>query len=286
MINFFHSYKNIPNSNIEDRFKVNFKPVSRPIGTWKEELVRTARAIRNSTNKPLYLCLSGGIDGEVMARSFLEAGIPFTAITLRHLGGTNAHDIAFAIRFCKNYNITQQIIDVDPYSYFEKYVDEYRSVNIFKYLQLFLLETVENLGGYAVIGTGDQVLYTIDNKIHIKFDPWYPLPLDWCTKNNTEHCSFFHLHNPELMASYLKINVIDLLLKNPHYFESHHFMSIEKILVYNGFWPGMERRSKSNGFENIAHWRTSVESKLKQKYPDLLDPLYISIDSIKTQLGI
>lgn len=285
MINFEYSYQNIPNTTIEERFKFVFKPVTRPFGPWKEELIRTAQLIRNSTSKPLYLCLSGGIDSEVMALAFIEAGIPFTAFTLRHIGGTNNHDISFAIRFCKKHNIDQMFIDIDPYTYFEKYLTEYRTTNIFKYLQLFMLETIENLGGYAVIGAGEQIYYTVNEKIHIKYDPAYTLPLDWCKKNNTEHTTMFHLHNPELLASYMSIDIIDLLLKNPLYFRSHHVMSIEKILVYNGYWENMERRSKYNGFENILNFRNSLENKLKLENPDLV-PMYIPVDGIRSQLGI
>ena len=62
-------------------------------------------------------------------------------------------------------------------------------------------------------------------------------------------------------------------------------MSIEKILVYNGYWPEMDRRAKYNGFEQFREQRRAVEAELKLQNPDIV-PLYIPISTVKEQLGI
>ena len=59
---------------------------------WLAETRRTARRIAERTTKPIYLCMSGGIDSEVAAEAFLAEKIPFTALTLSYKG-INDHDI-------------------------------------------------------------------------------------------------------------------------------------------------------------------------------------------------
>lgn len=283
-INFNYSYINAPEIKIDQRFSMEFKPVKRMPKNWKDELIITAKKI-GKNKKPLYLCLSGGIDSEVMALAFINAEVPFKALTLKHKDGTNDHDISYAEDFCRKHQIEQIFVEFDPLTYYQKYLQEYRSVNIFRYLQILILETVEELGGIAVLGGGEQIYYTIKDQIHIKYDPGFVLPLEWCKKNKTIHYPYFHMHNSELLASYMQLELISMLLKNPFYFESHHFMSIEKILVYNGYWPQMERRAKYNGFEQFREQRRKVETELKMQNPDIV-PLYISISRVKEQLGI
>ena len=284
-VNFTYSYQNLPNTKIEDRFELNFKPISRPVGAWENELVETARAIRANTDRPLFLCLSGGIDSEVMAHAFMNAGIPFTGLTLRHVGRTNTHDVNYASAFCEKYKIKQIFADIDIFSYHEKYVEQYRATNIFRYLQLYIMDLVESLGGTAVLGGGEQIYYNVDGNINIKYDPSFLCSLDWCKNNDTFHVPYFHMFNPELLASYMQIDMVDFLLQRPEYYTSHHVMSIEKILIYHRYFPEMERRSKYNGFENILNWRSSIERRLKEKNPDL-EPMFIPVSKIRTQLGI
>jgi hypothetical protein len=281
--NFTYSYQKIPNSKIEDRFKFDFIPVSRELKSWREEVIDTAKKIANSTTKPLYLCLSGGIDSEVMALAFIEAGIKFKVLTVKNK--YNSHDTLFADNFCKKNKLEQSVVEYDVTTFHKKYVNDYPSRNLFRYLQLFILETVENLGGTAVLGGGEQIYYTVGDEICIKYDPGFIVPLEWCKNNNTVHYPYFHMQNPEILAAYMSEPLVNLMLSDPTYHSSHHFMSLEKIIVYHGHWKGMERRAKYNGFENLFILRKYVEDELDLRYPDI-EPLYIPVSRVKTQLGL
>src|SRR5687768_12507692 len=70
-------------------FQVTFgKSVGTP-GSFRDECVRAARLIGESTKEPIVVALSGGVDSEVIARSFLEAEIPFKAVIVRFTGDVN-----------------------------------------------------------------------------------------------------------------------------------------------------------------------------------------------------
>lgn len=282
LVNFNYSYSPDQSQDIDSRFQLNFNPVTRPVQHWVDELLATARLIADSTDKPLYLCLSGGIDSEVMARTFIKQNIPFKALIVDN--GHNSHDTRFAWDFCQVNNIETVKKSIDLTNLHKKFYKKYASTNIFRYLQINLIDIVEQLGGTAVLGGGEQIYYTVNNQVHIKYDPGFILPIEYCRINGLKHFPYFHMTTPELLASYMKLDIIELLLKQPRYFLDHHVLSIEKILIYHGYWPGMARRSKYNGWENQLRLRQYIEQELQELYPDHM-PKFIPVSRVKSQLG-
>lgn len=284
-------YNNVPNTDINQRFRIQFKPVSRQVFDWKKEHLIAAQRVAESTYKPLYVLMSGGVDAEIVARSFLELDIPFKVLSLKHKQNTNWYDIDFATKFCKENGIEQKIIELDIEHFFkqgfEKYVEQgYRSTNLFFYQQLHILEKVEEFGGFAVSGEGDQSYYTVDNQICLKYNPSILTLIEWCRNNNTNHELAFNRSTPELFASWMNIDLIDFLLQKPEYFKNHYYDSTEKILVYHRIWPNMARRNKSSGFEQIEkELRFPKEDELKYRFQDLQD-LYVPIRIVKEQLNV
>lgn len=277
-------------SNEEGQFKVKFKSVSRKPLTWKEEVVNTAKVIAESTNKPLYIFMSGGIDSELVARVLLQNNIKFKALVLKHKNNTNGHDTIYADEFCKENCIEQEIIEFDirEFDYhIEKYITQgYRATNIYHYLQLILLQRVESLGGFGIGGAGEQIYYTIDNEVHIKINPCYTLGMDWCKRNNTWHQFWFFNSNPELFASYIQHKLINFLLNDPSYFINHYPASTEKKIIIHKEWPEIKRRNKYNGFEQFEqNYKLQKENELKDRFPDIID-MYVPISAVKEQLCI
>ena len=273
----------------EGQFDVKFKSISRKPLSWKKEVVNTVKTIVSSTDKPLYVFMSGGIDSELVAHILLQNGIKFKALVLKHKNNTNGHDTIYADMFCEKNNIEQVVVDFDikEFDYhIEKYINQgYRSTNIYHYLQLILLQKVESLGGFGIGGAGEQIYYTIDDVVHIKINPSYVLGVDWCKRNNIWHQFWFYNSNPELFASYLQLDLIKFLLNDPSYFKNHHYASIEKMILIHKEWPEIERRNKYNGFENFEkNYKLKKENELKRRFPDIVD-LYIPISTVKKQLN-
>jgi hypothetical protein len=283
-INFDYSYEN-------DKFNITYKPIQRKYLTWGEEIDNTAISIVNSTNKPLFVCLSGGIDGEVVALSMLKNKIPFTALIVRHKSGANYHDIVYAQDFCKKHHINTLTVWIDEKEFFStginKYLKEgYQATTLFKYMQIFMFETVEKLGGCAIICGGEPIFYTVNDEICIDRGLGYVPAIDWCKKNNTLHYVCFYEQNPEIYASYLNESLVNLLLKNPDYFRGdYNNRSIEKAMLHHKYWPQMERRSKFTGFENIYQLKVKSNTRLRGIFPHI-QPNWIPVNTIKKQLNI
>lgn len=294
--NYDYSYENTPDTTIYQRVRLEYKPVSRPLLTWRQECVETARRIKRAVgSQPLLLGLSGGIDSEVMARSFLEAQIDFQALSLRYtdgLGAFNAHDIKHAQEFCAKNKIEHKIVNVDMDMFFdhkcEEYIQQgYRSVNVFRFSQLIILETAAKQGSVAVMAGGEQLYAAKDGVVYLRSSPDFSVPIQWCYDQDQIHFPYFYRQNPEVFAAYMKDPLVDVLLSNPIYYANpvpHH--SLEKMLVYHAHFPDMERRKKFNGFERIKKRRAEVQDALRERYPDLNENIYLAIPKIKQQLKI
>jgi hypothetical protein len=243
--------------NIKERFIINFNRCSRPVLSWKEECLSTASHIRNSTDRPLMVSMSGGIDAEVAAMSFIEAGIQIEAFTIRHAHGTNEHDISYAIKFCKKYGIKHTIIDVDINKFMEKdfmkYIEMgFRGWDVFRFFQLFVTDTIEQMGYSAILGGGEQVYINNNSEVSLQYVCSSVNIFEWCRKNNTTHFPYFFQTTPEIMLSYITHPYIDKALTEPERFPNKfENYSIEKIMVYHQEWPNLERREKFTGYENV-----------------------------------
>jgi hypothetical protein len=271
-----------------NKLNMRFNSLTREVGTFYDELLNTARFIRSSTDKPIMVCLSGGIDSELICRAFLKAGIEFSVVTARHKNRTNDFDIQHARNFCKEFNIPMRVVELDTEDYFVNRIEQhiangYKSVNIYRYFQLFMMETIESLGGCAVIGSGEQLYYTVDNKICIKYDAGILVPLEWCKNNNLHHFPIFFQSNPEIMYAYQKHPLIEYLLKDQKYFmRLDARYSAEKTLVYHHFFPDMPHRAKYNGYEFIAQFRHTIQNSLETRFPEIKYEYY-PVSSIQEQ---
>jgi hypothetical protein len=277
---------------IKDFLMSGVMPKAGQLLPWKEQIANTVKSIYKNTSKPIMICLSGGIDSEIVAREFLESNVPFTAVIFKHDAGTNDHDIQFALTFCKENNIEFKIIEFNFDNFLNVKIDSYiqsgyTGVGIFRYLQLLMLEEIEKLGGYAVMGAGEYLFYTKDDQVTWAYSSDYITPYQWCDNNNTDHCPFFFFHNPEIMASYLNLDLIKFLTSDSAYFSNWmtEGKSLEKQLIYHALWKGMPRRMKFNGFEKVNAARWQKNAMLNKTFP-AVKKHYMPLTLLKTQLGI
>ena len=281
---------------------VKFYKTSRPVMPWRDELLNAARHIRNSTDRPLYLCLSGGIDSEVMARAFVEAGIKFEALTMRHMQYTNDHEVAYATEFCRKYNIKLHYLPIDLTEFFVNIIPDYIAkgynggVTTFSvYTYLYMIEAIYKMGGSAVIGMGEPVLRNIEGNVFMEFILYryntYKFLMD-----NPEHTHFpwFFLQTPELLAAYFNEPLVKLLTSDPSYYEAKFpiwLQSLEKSIVYHKHFPEMRRRGKGTGWERFRNAVPNLQiwiNERREEFKDLMiDKKYwMNVDGVKGQLGV
>jgi len=81
-INFTYSQEE--DKSINERFQISYKPANRKISKddFYTECINTAKFIRASTDKELIVANSGGLDSEIVCRSFIAAEIPIRVVTV------------------------------------------------------------------------------------------------------------------------------------------------------------------------------------------------------------
>lgn len=280
-------------------FWLRFDSCSREPKSWKEELYAAARGIAARTKKPIWVCSSGGIDSEVACRAFRDQKIPFSVLTLEQEDGANAYDVGFAKEWCSVHGVAQKIIKIDMASFLssdiDAYAERYAAIHPFRYLQLRLMEFVEEMGGYAVLCSGEQ-LYQADldkpvitrNDLYLPFSNGTVIPLEWCKDNQTSHEPYFHFSTPELCLSYTREPLVTFALSNPDGLFRHPSNKyILKKLAYQSVWTDLTIRYKYDGFNNNSAIKPLFDAavrRLRERFGENFAEIRLSLPEFESQL--
>lgn len=90
--------------------------IKRKLMPFKGECIQAAKEISLAfPGKPIYVLYSGGIDSEAVLHSFVEAGLPVTAVCIKFENGYNEHELKYAHQYLQNLpaenQVTVKIID-------------------------------------------------------------------------------------------------------------------------------------------------------------------------------
>jgi hypothetical protein len=265
-------------------FKIWYSPCSREVGRWTEEIKTSAKLLANSTNRDIWICMSGGIDSEVVANTFKDLGIPFRALIAQFPDKLNEHDIVYARRWCENNKIEYKIFNFDMLDFIKhghtKYLKEgLVSNNIFRYFCIELLQYIEDINGFGILGgksVGLRLAQSVkgaeDNTtIYDNYDIGSLAPIEWCHKNNLKHCLFFYQSTSEIHQAYLNDPINQMLINNPYMLRSSSANEAAKILMMRSHFPLLVPRTKHHGFEKIAEIRETAQKNMAN---------YFGLDSI------
>jgi hypothetical protein len=278
-----------------DPFSVKFDPCTREPQDWKEQMRTLARKLANGAgSRPIIVCAGGRIGSELICRALFEEGIHFSVVTVEYTDGANREDVEYARAWCIAHGIEQKVITLDMAKFFskdiERYITEgYRARNLFRYFQLFLLETVESLGGYAVLGCGAQ-MYRLasevprEEDVYLQYERGLTVPIEWMDTNNTSHCAYFFASNPEMCLAYLRIPIVDFAVRHPSIFSHENNRSLFKRLVYQSLWPDIVPRKSMSGYDRIKPLRIQVQNKLMARFGESIEMYRLPVVQFRQQL--
>lgn len=265
-------------SSASDRFTVAYGRCLRRPGDFHAECLRGARLVRDSTELPLTVLFSGGVESEMVVRSFLAAGIPIQVAILRFRGGLNQHDIHYALDYCRQAGVRPVIVDLDLLSFWENELFDYAEISHSVSPQfcttMWLCDQVD---GVPIIGGGECFLAV--ESFEEESDGPKPAPRSsrWFLWEREKVASWyrFFLHSdrpglggffqytPELMHAFLVDSWtrrlvqgrVDGVLEN----ES------TKLRVYQKHFP-LQTRNKYTGFEKVMEHDRVIRSELLRLY--------------------
>jgi hypothetical protein len=236
-----------------DIFKIKFKKeITRPVKSYKEELLLNAQLVRDSFSEPLDILFSGGGDSEVLLRCYVESKIPVNVFIFKYENDYNIRDYTHAIRICNELNITPKVIDFNLKKFFENDAYDIWKIGYAGNAgRLPLLKMVDYLDNLPIRCDG---LVVNARGIEKNNGSWKFIFKEICfcesvyfkTIGRTVISAWFD-YSPEVLLSFVKKDTIVNLCNNK-YDEISHFNTI-KYRTAKELFPDFEIRDKLNGFE-------------------------------------
>ena len=81
-------------TELSSPFRCEYNRSTRVPGTFRNECFEAARLVQSRTKRPIALMLSGGLDSEIVLRSFIGAGVEITPFTYQIEEYSN-HELRF-----------------------------------------------------------------------------------------------------------------------------------------------------------------------------------------------
>ena len=272
--------------NSEDRFSIHYNSCSREPMSFKEECIDVARKLGAQAEKlglPIRVLLSGGADGEVVCRSFHDAGIPFEAVTMRYQK-YQWSEWNHAVKYCQRYHIPHTVIDVDENKILSEEVPKYAAEFLCKdpYIAFDILR-FQMAGGFPVFGTGDIVLEYKQGKTISQETGSLNVAREYQLKNNQPGCYQFFQFTPEIMLSYLQEPIIKkwIELAPEMGFEDVRYF---KAYMYKSYWPDLEIRNKYYGYERFADRYFKKMHELDKLYSYQQETVDIPLETLMHEL--
>lgn len=112
-----------------DKFYIELTSRSRAVGTMREESDRRARELAEQYSGNFLLGNSGGLDSQSVIHSFVTQGIPLETAFL-HLPRYNDNELEQVRIIDKKYNLTTEIISLDPYEIKDEIISTAEALDI------------------------------------------------------------------------------------------------------------------------------------------------------------
>lgn len=242
--------------------------------TFHEECIRTARLIKkDNPKKRLHVLMSGGIDSEIVAESFLQAGISFIPTIVRYNRGLNDHEAVYAMDWCERVGIDPHIHNLNINNFLGSQ-DMYHFAKLGHStspqfaVQMYMLEYINHLDGYAILGADEPHICQFDGKIYLlDQEKDFSVPRYIKASGVSANYGFFGYTMDQIMS----------FIRDPHLVEQMHRSVYGthtlKAMLYKQHFPcivnrGREPRQKQTGFEKLQTQDKFYRQELTKRYND------------------
>ena len=250
----------------DQKWTVEYGTCSEPVGGFFKECIKAAKLIRQSTDLPIKVLFSGGIDSEVALKSFYYADIPVTAVIARFTEEHNNHDIPYAVEVCEDLKIPYEMPEIDLKHFFENELLEFAEKSQCVSPQLCVTMKVASLiDGLPVLGSGECYLTKGDDEKWRLFErekvaSWYRY---FINEDRPAVPGFFQ-YTPEQMLAWLEQPMMLALASNG---QPDIVNSAQRKHELHGKRFQVKRRPKYTGFEQVMDLDKHYRAQLKERYP-------------------
>jgi hypothetical protein len=244
----------------ESVFSINFNNKIKKdcIPNYKDSLYNNARVMRDSFSEPFDVLLSGGIDSEIVVRTFKDLGIKHNTFIFRLENDYNIRDVNDAIAICQQINIPYKIIDFNLEHFFEHDALEYFNKSFVPRAgRLPRLKWIEYLDNIPVFCDGEPYWKRLYNADYSAQSEWH-LQLGEDAYSSSLYASNidrtvigdWYEYTPEIILSHMKHPMTQQLLNDQLPGKLSSWSS--RYTMHQEIWPEIVTRKKLVGYEGLT----------------------------------
>jgi hypothetical protein len=244
----------------ESIFSINFnnKIKKESIPSYKDALYNNAKIMRDSFSEPFDVLLSGGIDSEVVVRTFKDLGIKHNTFIFRLENDYNIRDINDAVTICQQINIPYKIIDFNLQYFFEQDALYYFNKSFVPRAgRLPRLKWIEYLDNIPVFCDGEPYWKRLLGEDYAHKSEWH-LQLEEGAYSSSIYgqnidrivIGDWYEYTPEIILSHMQHSTTQKLLKDQLPGKLSSWSS--RYAMHQEIWPEIEVRKKLVGYEGLT----------------------------------
>lgn len=256
-------------------FRTVYTKSDKPINTFKEELLANARStLDHYPNLRPCVFFSGGMDSELIVRSYLEIGANPEVYIVRYEKDYNLYDVSYAVTICTSLKIDYKIIDFQLERFYEtdaEIISEQAQID--RPRMLPHLKFSEYVDGLTIVGHSDVRWFRANDDYQDK-GIWLAQDFEHdigCDKYNIMHdipaVYQWWKWSPGIVLSYTTMKWFRNLVNDQY--PGRLGINSTKIDGFREIYPSMLYREKQTGFEKISHIIDEFEKHLEKKYSGL-----------------
>lgn len=275
------------------KFETNYScNYNKQINSFKNELTNAAASTLDHYPglKPC-IFFSGGVDSELILRSYLEIGSNPEVYIIRFENDYNLYDVSYAVTVCNILNVKFKIVDFNLEKFYlndAELISEQAQID--RPRMLPHLKFTECADGLIIVGHSDVRWYRTDDD-YSKQGTWLAQDFEHdigCDKYNIMHSrpAIFQWWKwtPGLVLSYTRLNWFQNLIADKY--KGRLGINSTKIIGFREVYPDLIERKKATGFESTDHLVNELEVYLSKKYVGLPFRQYIdrSLDQMSHEI--
>lgn len=242
------------NPIFSEPFSISFNLPERDVGSFKEEMSQFVQDVKSSTDRPIALLLSGGLDSEVLARTLINEKIEFQAFTCKFTGEQNCHDISHAYKLCDEFNIKHTTILIDPEEFIESQIkipSNEQFAGIAVALIYHLAKSLINQGFFVLSSQGSEFCIEQGN-------------INFYSDNDRIHFLLDGNYSNFTTSEVFKSIVNDPIVRDNYFNKMSKEQALEvRNLMYYHHYPELQKRNKLDGWEYVSGVKKYSEHSCK-----------------------
>lgn len=246
-----------------------------PVKDFKTELLEGARISMDIMDRKPCVFLSGGVDSEVVLRSYLAIGVTPEVVIIRYENDINIYDVSFAVIICNQLGVDYRIVDFNLKKFYENDAEGIAEIaQIDRPRALPQLKFLEFTDNFPIYGGADITLFRVGKDYSVK-GKWMVA----CHEHDTSWSKYSLIINrpailswfkwtPGIVLSYFQTNWAQKLINDEFYGKLG--TNSTKYMGYQEAFPDIIPRIKKTGFETFSNdFIAEYENFLKEKFQGL-----------------